>query len=327
MATVGRREVVAIGCVIAIVSGCSELHSGGPVDPAALERRARTLLIDYSGHESPLLRSHAIEALASSNQTAAVSFVLAGLEDTYWGVRFSACMAVLEMRYEPADALLLERLKDPNRSVRAAAAGALHVLGDRRHTGILGRTLFDDNVLVRRNTAMVLGRLGERSVVKLLKGALRDDDLSVRLQVTEAMAILGNKRAQRFMLSYCQSAYDDEAVLGMLALAEAKVSEAIDQIAYVYERSDDRSRLGMRLVAARALAALGDDRGREAALTALRYRRGPADESARIRKLAALALARMSDPANLGHLQGRLDDSDPDVQIAAALAILKSLAQ
>jgi len=311
--------------LLLILSGCYQLRPVSPVDTAELTRKARMLLIDYTTNESPLLRSHAIEALAESSQVSAAPFILAGFDDQYWGVRFSACLAVLKMHYKPAEALLVNMVKDRNLSVRAAGAGALHVLGDQRYTSVLGTTLFDEDSIVRRNTAMVFARMGDPAAVKLLKKVQRrDEDLSVRIQVTEAMAVLGNKRAQRVMLNYCRSAYDDEVILAMLALARAKCVEATEQIAYVYDESKTSQRLGMRLVAARALAALDDYRGRRDALNALRYRRGPADQSARIRKLGALALAEIADPENLAALKHGLNDPDGNVRIATALAILKS---
>jgi len=319
-----RFCVLAI--VIYVVSGCSQLPTGRFVDATELAGRARTLLIEYTTDPSPLLRSHAIEALAEANQSAAAQFVLAGLDDEYWGVRFAACMGVLTMRYEPGKALLVAKLKDPDCSVQAAAAGALHVLGDQRYTSILGRTLFDENVVVRRNTAMVLGRMGDPGAVKILRQAqLHDDDLSVRLQATEAMAVLGDTHARMLMLNYLRSAYDDEVILAMLTLARAKCTdpEIIERIGYVYEQSGDRRRLGMRLVAARALAALGDHRGRRDALKALRYRSGEPDQATRIRKLAAMALAETANRENLACLRAALNDANADVRIAVALAILK----
>jgi len=323
---IARLLTTSLSLIALVPLGCAELQLKRTINPAELAHRARGKLISAATDPSPLLRSHAIEALAESNQRSAIQFILAALNDEYWGVRFSACLAILEMRYEPAKALVAEKVKDPNRSVQAAAAGTAHILGDHRYMNVLGRTLFEKDVIVRRNTALVLGKMGESPAIRLLREVLRrDDDISVKLQATEAMAILGSKKAQRLMINYCRSTFDDEVILAMLALGRAKCDEARQAITYVYEQSSKPSRLGMQLVAVRALAMLGDNRGRKVALRALRYRRGEPQEAARIRKLAAMAIAEMRDPDNLPFLEPALEDPDPDVGIAAALAILKSI--
>lgn len=313
--------------LVGLAAGCAQVRPRGPVNPDQLAVRARLTLVNAMDDPSPLIRAHAIEALGEAGQSSSVQYVLMGLSDKYWGVRFAACMAVLRMRYEPAKGLLVEKTRDPNRSVQAAAAGALHVLGDQQYTSILGDTLFDKDPVVRRNTAMVLGRMGEPAANKLLKRArLRDKDLSVKLQVLEAMTVLGDRRSQRLMLNYCRSGYDDEIALAVLALGQANCQEAREQIVYVFEDSSRSGRLGMRLLSARALAMLGDERGREDARGALGYRRSTSAtvSAQQIRHLAALALAAMPDPDDLPYLGPLLDDPDPDVRIAGALAILKS---
>jgi HEAT repeat protein len=318
-------KILAVIGMTVLVVGCSQGPMAIQVNDQDLAGRAREVLITASHSESPLLRSHAIEALAEAKQSSAVNLVVAGLSDEYWGVRFTACMAVLEMRYQPAKSQLEKMVTgDPNKSVRAAAAGALHVMGETRFTSLLGASLFDKDVIVRRNTATVLGRMGEPGACKLLKSAaIRDEDLSVKLQAVEAMAILGDTWAQRLMVNNCRSVFDDERILAMMALARAKVEAAGDTFAYIYEKSSEPDRLGMRLVAARALAMLGDYRGRNVAEKALSYQADDPEKSATIRKLAAMALGEMNEPSSLAALQKALEDRDPDVRITAALAILK----
>jgi HEAT repeat protein len=109
----------------------------------------------------------------------------------------------------------------------------------------------------------------------------------------------------------------------MLSLARANVEDAGDMIAYVYERSGAPDRLGMRLVAARALAMLRDYRGKGVALNALNYRTGDPARAATIRNLAAMALGEMKDASTLGALEQAMNDPSEDVRIAASLAILK----
>jgi len=319
-----RKWRPIFGFLIVLTGGCSDALVRAPrMSEKELVERSRMILATYSHANSPLQRSHAIEAIADADQISAVKFVLEGLNDKYWGVRFTACMAIMELRYHPGKSRLIPLLSDPDKSVRAAAAGALHVLGDKKHTSCLGEFLFDKNPTVRKNTATVLGRMGDPGAVKRLRTCLREDDFSLRIQVLEAMTLLGNGRATRLMITSCRSVYDDESILAMLTLGRIKCAEAYDHILGVYERSNKPERLGMRLVAARTLAMMGDNIGRLDAIRALSYRNENGVRSATIRNLAALALGEMKDKSALGPLEQALTDADADVQIASAAAILK----
>ncbi len=293
-----------------------------------LQRKARSVLINYTYSKDPLLRSHAIESLAKSKQVSTIDVILSGLEDDYWGVRFTSALAIMELKYDKAKPILLRKIKqEKNKSVKIAISATLHSMGDERFTSLIGQGLFDrTDPIVRRNAALVLGRLGQKGAIKILRSALRDDDISVRLQVLEALTLLGNTRAQRLMLdSYLRSYYDDERILAILALANAKVVEAKPPIIKIFDESKSRSRLGMKLISARALAMLGDFRGRETALDALDYKDKDKSKQTLIRKLAALALAEMpQDNYTLYKLSRKLTDPNPDVRIASAFAILKS---
>jgi HEAT repeat protein len=319
----GRKLTLILGSLVLLAGGCSQALISPKMSDKELVDKSRLILAGFSHAQSPLYRSHAIEALADADQISSIQFVLEGLSDDYWGVRFTACMAIMEMRYDPARTKLVRLLADPDKSVQAAAAGTLHVLGEKKYTSKLGQLLFDKNPIVRRNTATVLGRMGDPGAIKILKTCLRDDDVSLRLQALEAMTLLGYGRASRLMITSCRSVYDDESVLAMLALGRIKCMEAYDQILNIYDKSASPERLGMRLVAARVLAMMDDNRGRLDAINALQYRSGDPKQSARIRNLAALALGDMKDKSSLGALEQTLTDPDPDVQIATATAILK----
>ncbi len=311
---------------IVVLASCSSVPMQCPkdMDQEMLAKRARSILVSYTYSESPLLRSHAIEALADAKQVTAGRFIIDAMHDKYWGVRFTACMSAMQLKLMSAKPELIKLTRDENKSVRAAAAGALYVLGDSKYVSILGNCLFDKDPIVRRNAATVLGRMGQKEALRILKAAIRDDDLSVRLQALEAMTLLGYKRAQRLMLnSYCRSVYDDECILAMMALARAGCKEAIEQLGDIYEKTTSKSRLGMKLVAARALAILGDYRGKETAIRALYYKSNNERDNVNIRKLAALTLGEMKDTSVLCHLNRAMESPEPDVQIAAACAILK----
>jgi HEAT repeat protein len=157
----------------------------------------------------------------------------------------------------------------------------------------------------------------------LLRSSFRDNDLSVRLQALEALVLLDDPKAKRLMTNYTRSAFDDECILAMMSLARAKVQDAKEQIRYIFDKNNSSDRLGMRLIAARAMALLGDDTGKKDALSALTFKATRVGQPAAIRQLAAAALGEMKDPMTLPYLKQTLNDEDPDVRIASVTAILK----
>ena len=314
-------------CLAVVVGGCS---NGGfrckidNVQPLALE--ARDVLIDQTTSPTPVLRAHAVEALGQVARVSSIRYILTALSDEYSGVRFAACMALMELGYQAAEPLLEGHLEDPDVSVRVAAAGALHSLGQKRHFAIFGQAIKSQEPTVRRNACLVIGRMGDTDpgLLKVLRRIyVRDEDMSVKLQAAEAMALLGDKKMQRMMANYSRSGYDDEQILGLLTIGQIGGDQWLEQVAYVYQQSRGGKRLGMRLVAGRALAMMGDDRGFNTALRALSHKSGSSSESARVRALAAMAVGQMGRPEALCKLRSLLEDVDDEVRVAGACAILK----
>lgn len=323
----GVAAVAVWACLAAVAGGCANGVFRCKIDDVGgLALEAREVLIDYTTSPTPVLRVHAIEALGQVARVSSVRYILKGLRDEYWGVRFAACMALMELGHQGASPLLEQRLEDTDISVRVAAAGALHSFGQKRHFDIFGQALNSEEPMVRRNACMVIGRMGDRDegALKVLRQLyLREDDMAVKLLVAEAMALLGDKKMLRMMANYARSGYDDEQIVGLLAIGEVGGDQWLDQVAYVYQQSRGSRRLGMRLVAGRALAMMGDDRGFGAAVRALSHKSGSSSESAQIRALAAMAVGQMSRPEALCKLRGLLEDLEDEVRVAAAGAILK----
>ena len=115
---------IPIWLILVTLVGCTQIQTSCQLNERELTDRARSLIISYTYSESPVLRSHAIESLAEAKQVSAASFILEGLNDDYWGVRFTACMAIMQLQIDQAKPRLRKRIKDKNKSVRAAAAGS-----------------------------------------------------------------------------------------------------------------------------------------------------------------------------------------------------------
>jgi len=89
----------------------------------------------------------------------------------------------------------MERLRDPESSVRAAAAKALMACGDGRASEALATALRDEDWYVRIAAAKAMGKIGDARTVGALIAALEDTYASVREYAAEALGAIGDVRA------------------------------------------------------------------------------------------------------------------------------------
>jgi len=89
----------------------------------------------------------------------------------------------------------VERLRDPESSVRAAAAKALMACGDGRASAALAVALRDEDWYVRIAAAKAMGKIGDARTVEPLIAALEDTYASVREYAAEALGAIGDVRA------------------------------------------------------------------------------------------------------------------------------------
>jgi HEAT repeat protein len=90
-----------------------------------------------------------------------------------------------------ASAALVEALKDPDRNMREAAAGALGDCGEVSAVPALLVVLKESNTQIRENAAESLGQLGDKQAVPALQKLLNDPEESVRDAARDAMEKLG----------------------------------------------------------------------------------------------------------------------------------------
>jgi HEAT repeat protein len=179
----------------------------------------------------------------------------------------------------------IDLLKDPDWVVRREAAITLGEMGDERCVGPLCSALRDGDWQVREVAIDGLGQIGSPAV-ELLTKLLRDWDVR-----KYAIAALGKIRDERvldpLLLQLRNDEFKDDAVRALVELGEPAVSRlikalkdkdenvrkqavlALGQIKHVEALDPLIDMLGdsdwfTRLMAAAALEAIGDDRGREA---------------------------------------------------------------
>jgi len=290
--------------------------------PNDLRGDARTALRAATELPDPVLRAHAIEgvkqALQADGWPTVPTFeprrlILAGLGDRQPVARMAACFAAGELKLEPARDALVDLAGDDDDLVQIAARYALHRLGDTRLSPDLERTARSNKPAVRGTTALALGLLKEPSALNVLRPMQADRSATVRLQVAEAMWRLGEMDGLQTLVGATISAYPDDRMLAILALAQPRDTRVIEhvrgQLTHEYPE--------VALVAARAMGMLGSDAGYGVAL------RGARSVDPRQRVLAALAFGAIDRPDAADVLAGLLKDADADVRIAAATAILQ----
>jgi HEAT repeat protein len=109
-------------------------------------------------------------------------------------VRQAAASALGQIRDARAVEPLIAALKDQDRAVRRAAAGALVQIGARAVEPLIA-ALRDDYWAVRRAAAEALGQIGDAPAVEPLIAALKDSAGAVRRAAAEALGQIGDAPA------------------------------------------------------------------------------------------------------------------------------------
>jgi HEAT repeat protein len=283
-----------------------------PIDPL-LQGLAKQEIMTAMTSNSPLVRAHAVEAMKDGLGDAAAAPILKALGDEDPLVRFAACLAAGELRLPGARQPALALCDDPDPAVRIGARFALHRLGDYRKSQDFGAFSKDVDPRTRGNTALVLGLLDEPSATRILRPMLRDRSPAVRMQASEALWRLGDVEGRDNLISASVSAYPDDQMIAILALAEPHNRQVIAHVRGALTSPWDE----VTLVAARAMGMLGSDEGYGVAM------KGVKSADPRQRHLAALAFGAIGRTDAQPYLEPLLKDSDPDVRLASATALLQ----
>lgn len=285
------------------------------IDPT-LMTDARQLVSRSLQSSDALLRSQAVEALRNAPDAQATNQIIAALGDRDRGVRFGAAMMAGELGFKQARPKLTQLTNDPDASVDIAALFALHKLGDTSRSQEIGQAALSKDPVVRRNVALVLGMLGERSAIEKILRRLRvDDDPLVRQQALEAMWRLGDEDALKPLVALTASQYADDKIIAILALSAPRRQLVRQHVRGLL--AGDAVQLEVSLVAARGLGMLGSDEGYAVAKGAID------SKDPQQRFLAALALGSIGRPDAQDELKPLLADPVPNVQLAAATALLQ----
>lgn len=267
----------------------------------------------------PIERVHALEAIPQVRVAGSYrQDVLSALDDPESIVRFAAALAAGQMKLTDAHSKLLAMADDHSENVRVAVRYALHRLGDTSLSHQLEKMATDGDPRVRANTAMVLGMLGDPSALKILRTLRVDHTPAVRQQASEAMWRLGDDQGLRDLVGLTFSKFYDDQIVGYLGIALPRNKTVRQHVRDGLAVEDPaKSALEPPLVAARAMGMLDSDEGYGVALL------GAASDDFRRRQLAALALGAIGRADAQDVLRKLLADTNADVRLAAAAAILE----
>jgi HEAT repeat protein len=197
-----------------------------------------------------------------ARQNELMSNVTTLVKDPIIPVRFSAALAVGDMKFKPGQAAIESLMRDENLNVQIAAAYALAKLGNPKYSNLIINATRSTDQTLRANSALILGKLGDQGNLPHLNSIVQDIESSdkARLQAVESMAMLKEQSLYKSKLwPLLISKHPDDRVIGIRGMAALGTSEAKNAILTMLD--DDI--IEVRLCAAGQLARLGDFSGEE----------------------------------------------------------------
>ncbi len=289
--------------------------------------RAISILNQAVKSDDSRSRANAIEALMHADKQSLSDAVRAGLVDENRGVRFVAVMMMGEAGLCENSVLLQPLLDDLSPSVQAAVLCTLYKCGQQVDLNPIAQMLNNDDPEQRGNAALVLGEMGNASAVSLIRHASRTTPSSIptirrrviNLQMAEALVKLGQEKDLEIIRAAIFSSLQEAEITALACQIAGRVNDV--QILSTLEGiaiSPDRYPDEIRLIAASSIAQI--DASKVPTDIVLSF---TSSEFPVLRAQSATALGIEGNQVNLGPLALMLKDSDPNVQIAAAGAILR----
>ncbi|HEU5074365.1 MAG TPA: HEAT repeat domain-containing protein [Polyangiaceae bacterium] len=151
----------------------------------------------------PTLRQSAAEALGASKAADATMQLLSHLDDPMPHVREAIARALAQLGDARAVVPLIAKVQDSHAGVRAAVAQALGELGDARASAALVLALADNDEEVRALAARALGRLRQdAATLSLVALVEQDQNADVRIQAIGALGQVGSDAAIAALIEY-----------------------------------------------------------------------------------------------------------------------------
>ncbi len=314
-------------CVTFLLYGCDEQLHGlesdiKPDNMYSMRDRAIEIVRKGLADQSNLIKSHAIEVVATTGRGELIPIVTGLLKSDSVSVRFTAAIAIGDMKYSPGEFAVRRLLNDADENVRIAAAYAMTKIGMKNFDSMIRNAVKSKDQTIRANSVMLLGKLANPEDLDLLYWALRNPDSSrkVRLQTIEAIAMLGDERIYNKILSLSISKYADDKVMSIMAMGALGTEDTKNRLITMLDEEVPE----VRLCAARQLGRLRDPTGQ---VEVLEYFKeiSPGLDSIRRNEanvLAAMAIGRIGTKELVKYLPKLLKSRSRKVQLSASQAVL-----
>ena len=183
-----------------------------------MEKR-KHILIEALQDKDPQVRKSAADALEKLEMRERLDLIASKIEGGEMLDKISAVYALIDLKGENVNALLVQAPKDPSEDVRAAAVRVLGGKGEAAITPLV-EALKDSNPIVVRCVVEALGGFDDHRLIGPLMGALRNPDPGVVERSLEAISRLGDKRAEEAMLHFAVKGNSRMRSLAIKALGE-----------------------------------------------------------------------------------------------------------
>jgi HEAT repeat protein len=307
-----------------LMAGCESAFRASEDSDSQLQTKAYQVISECLNNPDPILRSNAAEVVGTVRLTPLMPRIAQLFNDPVVPVRFQALIAAGDMKYTMASSniqqIYMTSQQDIN--VRMAAAYALVQMGSLQHANYYKQQIKHTNPTIRANAALLIGKSGNRSDLPLLEWAINDSESNerVRLQVLESLARLQSPNVYEKIWTRLISAFADDRILGIQAMAHLESYQAISAITTMLDDEVPE----VRLAAAEQLGKLGDPIGESAVKEVLEKPvSGDMATQMRTKIMATLAIGEIDSDALAKYLPKLLKDTSKMVQLAAAKAIFR----
>ncbi len=324
------KQLFSIVLIALFVAGCAEVQTTGSAASAektvrtqSLKPRAKIILENGLKSGNARLRSLSIKIAVDTRQKEMLPHMTRLTTDPIVPVRFSATVALGDMRCFSCEKILHQSLNDPDVNVRIAAAYSLVKLNQPQFVEQVRAAAKNPDQTIRANAALLMGKLGNPDNIPLLYTMMNDSGsgFEARINAVSAIARLGDEQMYRSKLwALLISKFADDRVDGIQGMGALNTAESRNAIVTMLQ--DDI--IEVRLAAAEQLARLDDERGEEQVYNYFKTQpnlntAGMANEMA-VRAIGPLNSSRLNS-----QLLKALSSQSPYIQLLAARSVLLQL--
>lgn len=328
-----KAGILLVSAAILLFTGCAnKIVSPNSVDyPDAvnlenLKPEAIRIIGRQLSSDSPETKVKAIEVISELRLREFAVDIKNELTSDFVPVRFTAAIAVGDMKYQLAKPTLEKLVTVDDKITQIAAAYALYKLGDDNKLEIIKEAAKNKDPQIRANATMLLGKSGDKSVIDLLKWVQQNDnsDAQIRLQALEARAKLQDQTALDKLWAIIYSSYVEDRIIGITAMGDLGTQKTIE---ILITKLDDEIPEA-RLAAAQQLGRLGIKRGMPVVAEIFDENIAASleeNQKHRIHARAAFAIGAIDSPELSGYLPQLLNSESKLVRLAAAKAVIQCL--